>query len=515
MRLWTFFLHALCCVHVAACASQMTVAGAARAVAPYSGAASEANAAPAEVARFLLECAEARGHALHGDARLARVAARLAAEPANMTRTDLELALRRQGIYDARYAVLTSAVRTDLATSSLCGQLEETLRGPGYTHYGAVWSVRGGVRVITVVLSARRVWLSPMPNSVPLHAMLHLRGHLLSSFRNLRVEVITDASRSLIPLAPGHELSVQLPARQPGLQRIELRGESDKGVETLAKLPVYVGQPFPERPVASDASAAHDLAAVALRIFTSINRERDKAGLPALERDARLDALAHAHSLDMRAHDFVDNTSARTGDAIQRVAQAGLPTPLVLESVARARTPSALEAGPATPTHDMGNMLSRQATHVGIGVVSQRDAFGTLLIATELYVELPERIDIASASPRLLGLLNEARAGRGAPTVSLDVGLSSVALRAAEQFVQDPNATERAILAQADKELSRFSLSYRRVNALLALTPRLQDAASLEPALDPDADGIGIGIAQGERGGASVLAIVMILGSRR
>jgi hypothetical protein len=160
-------------------------------------------------------------------------------------------------------------------------------------------------------------------------------------------------------------------------------------------------------------------------------------------------------------------------------------------------------------------MLSRQVTHAGIGVVKQRDAYGDVLVATELFVELPERLDLASAAPRLLGLLNEARVGRGAQTVALDQGLCSVALRAAEHFVADASATERSILAEADKELARFSLSYRRVNALLALTPRLQDAASLEPALDPQAGGIGIGVAQGERAGAPVLAIVLILGTRR
>jgi uncharacterized protein YkwD len=250
-------------------------------------------------------------------------------------------------------------------------------------------------------------------------------------------------------------------------------------------------------------------------VVASINRERAKAGLPALQRDARLDGLAHAHSADMRDHDFVDHASARTGDAVQRVAQAGLPTPLVLESVARAPNPAALEASSATPANELGNMLSKQITHLGVGIASQHDAYGQLWIATELFVELPERLDVASAPPQLLGLLNEARVGRGAPTVALDQGLSSVALRAAEHFVSDPDATERGILAQTDKELGRFALSYRRVNALLALTPRLQDAASLEPALDPDASGIGIGIAQGARAGAAVVAIVMILGTRR
>jgi uncharacterized protein YkwD len=472
-------------------------------------------AAAPEVARFLEDAADARGFSLQSDARLAQLAQLLAERSGRVAAGELELQVRRLGIYDARYSVITLPVPGHLARSGVRAALEEALRVHAFTHYGAVFSERAGARTLIVVLSARRVWLSPLPSSVPLNATLHLRGRLLESYRNLRVEVLSDAGRALIPVPTEREISMQLPAAQPGLQRIELRGEGAKGMETLAKLPVYVDEPFPGRPAAAQAEKRYDAAAIAQTLFASINRERAKSGLPPLERDARLDGLARAHSLDMRDHDFVDHASARTGDAIQRVAQAGLPTPLVLESVARAPNPAALEAGPGTPANELGNMLSRQVTHVGIGVAAQRDAYGELWIATELYVELPERLDIAGAAPRLLGQLNEARVGRGASTVALDQGLCSVAQRAAENFVSDPNASERAILAQADKELVRFSLSYRRVNALLALTPRLQDAASLEPALDPDASGIGIGIAQGSRAGSPVVAIVMILGTRR
>lgn len=470
--------------------------------------------APPEVARFLEDVADARGFSLHADARLAQLAEQHSERGGRVSPIQLELAVRRLGIYDPRYHVFTQAIPGDLAHSGLNTLLEDALRVHGFTHYGAVWGERAGVRTLTVVLSARRVWLSPLPSSVPLHSTLHLRGRLLDAFHNLRVEVLSDSGRAFIPVSTGSEISVQLPAARTGLHRIELRGERDKGMETLAKLPVYVDEPFPGAP-SERAGGEHDIGAIAQRVFASINRARAQAGLPPLERDARLDSLAHAHSVDMRDHDFVDHASARTGDAVQRVAQAGLPTPLVLESVARAPNPTALEAGPETPANELGNMLSRQVTHVGIGIAVQRDAYGELWIATELFVELPERLDIAGAAPRLLGLLNEARVGRGASTVALDQGLCSVALRAAEHFVNDPSATERAILAQADKELLRFSLSYRRVNALLALTPRLQDAASLEPALDPDASGIGIGIVQGNRAGASVVAIVLILGTRR
>lgn len=506
-------LGAIMAVSVLGCGGRALITPAA---APqYSAGTESAPAAPPDVARFIEETADARGFSLQSDARLARLARSVAERSGRLSASELELLVRKLGIYDAHYSVITQAVPAHIARSGVRAALEEALRSHGFTHYGAVWNEHAGERVLTVALSARRVWLSPVPSSVPLHSKLHLRGRLLTDYRNVRVEVLSESRRALIPVSAERELSVQLPAAQPGLQRIELRAEGTKGMETLAKLPVYIDRPFPGEPERARASNAPDVAVVAQNVFLSINRERVKAGLPPLERDARLDSVAYAHSRDMRDHDFIDHTSARNGDAVQRVAQAGLPTPLVLESVARAPDPAALEAGPGAPANELGNILSRQVTHVGIGIARQRDAFGELWIATELFVELPERLELAGAAPRLLGLLNEARVGRGAPTVALDQGLCSVALRAAEAFVNDPDATERAVLAQADKELVRFSLSYRRVNALLAVTSRLQDAASLEPALDPEASGIGIGLAQGTRAGAPTVAIVMILGTRR
>jgi hypothetical protein len=117
--------------------------------------------------------------------------------------------------------------------------------------------------------------------------------------------------------------------------------------------------------------------------------------------------------------------------------------------------------------------------------------------------------------PELLSLVNEARVKRGAGTVALDAGLRSLALQAAEHFVRDAHTTEQTILAETDHELGRFSLAYRRVHALLVVAQHLQDAASLEPALDPEASGLGIGIARGERDGNAVLAVVLLVGTRR
>jgi hypothetical protein len=93
--------------------------------------------------------------------------------------------------------------------------------------------------------------------------------------------------------------------------------------------------------------------------------------------------------------------------------------------------------------------------------------------------------------------------------------LCALAGQAAERFVRDPAATEQSVLAATDREIGHFSLAYRRVHSVLVLARHLQDAAALEPGLDPAASGLGIGIAQGERSGATVLAVVLLVGTQR
>jgi hypothetical protein len=159
--------------------------------------------------------------------------------------------------------------------------------------------------------------------------------------------------------------------------------------------------------------------------------------------------------------------------------------------------------------------LSPSVTHVGIGVTAMYDPHGPTLVATELFIEQPERVEPVTATPKLLALVNEARMKRGTTTLALDAGLCEVARAAAQQFMGDPAASEQSVLAAADRELGRFSLAYRRVNALLAVTAKLEDAAFLEPVLAADAGGLGIGIAQGTRAGADTLAVVMVVGTRR
>lgn len=113
---------------------------------------------------------------------------------------------------------------------------------------------------------------------------------------------------------------------------------------------------------------------------------RASESLPPLRRDARLDALAHAHAAQMKAartiaHDLGD------GDLARRFASAGLAAKLVGENVARARSVTlAHRALHASPSHRM-NLLRADYTHVGFAVVDDEsgDVYACEVFASELY----------------------------------------------------------------------------------------------------------------------------------
>jgi uncharacterized protein YkwD len=474
--------------------------------------------ANAELARAIEASSDARGRTLQRDPRLEQLADFIAAR-ANSTAPPparlLELAARQLGLFDPSFETLLVEASAKPDSPQLMAAVSRALAARAFTHYGAVIHERAGQRWASVVLTERRLALSPVPRALSVGTPIRLRGALPDGVSHARVELFTQGARAVVPLGSSLAFSAQLPTPKPGLYRLEIFADGALGDQVLAKLAIYVGIAPPRDIELPAHERDYDFAAIADRIFASINGEREAAGLPTLQRDARLDAVALQHSVDMRDHGFVGHRSPRGSEPKDRVARAHLSTSLVLETIARGGDPAALEAGPSVPAAELSNLLSREVTHVGIGVVALNDSPAATLVATELFTEQPTLLEPATATPQLLALVNAARVQRGAAVLPLDSGLCEVARHAAESWRKNPARSEQSVLADADRELGRFSLAYRRVNALLAVTPRLDEAAMLEPVLAADAGGLGIGIARAERDGNDVLAVVMVVGTRR
>ncbi len=121
--------------------------------------------------------------------------------------------------------------------------------------------------------------------------------------------------------------------------------------------------------VVGSASAQQSDAEGEEAMLTRINELRAEAELSPLARDARLDAAARTHSVDMAWHQMVEHVSPRTGTPADRVSATGLEVSGLAENVSFNHTAAQAQEGlEASAPHEQ-NMLARGMTHVGISVV--------------------------------------------------------------------------------------------------------------------------------------------------
>lgn len=102
-----------------------------------------------------------------------------------------------------------------------------------------------------------------------------------------------------------------------------------------------------------------------------INAIRTQANLPALKRNAKLDAAAEAHSTDMAANQFMGHTGSDGSSLRQRVDQTGYNWCMLAENVSRGHKSdsSSIEGWRKSPKH-YANLIQKKATDYGLANVN-------------------------------------------------------------------------------------------------------------------------------------------------
>jgi uncharacterized protein YkwD len=401
------------------------------------------------------------------------------------------------------------------------GSTAQFLERQRYTHWGGTMLPRSGVWLIVVVLSWRHLELDPMPRRVEPGMPIRVRGRLASGFHDPTIVVQeADGQVRRIPAGAGPEFEVRLPTHTRGTLRVEVLARGPHGESVLANAPIYAGEDPPRsvRLEPGDESGARaDVATIHRQLLERLNRTRAEVGLPPLQPDERLDAIALAHSEDMRAHDFVGHVSPTTGSAADRVRNAGIRTGLVLENIGRGYTADEIHRGLLDSPGHRANLINPNVTHVGIGVVGEEENGQMAFLVTELFIHIPEPIDTARAPGQVLERLNRARAARGAPAMIADPNLTRAAQEAADAFFANPSMSQQEAIDQASASLRRFAIQYRRIGGVMAVVGSIDEATQLEPALDESVQRCGVGVAQGTRPDTApnAIAVVIMLGWER
>jgi uncharacterized protein YkwD len=165
--------------------------------------------------------------------------------------------------------------------------------------------------------------------------------------------------------------------------------------------------------------------------------ERQKQGLDTLERDAELDAVARAHSVDMRDGRFFAHDSPHTGTLEDRLDRAGQLALVARENLGEGPDPERTHAGlMASPGH-RANILAGDVTHVGIGVVRGGVADPANLLVTQVFATKVTALSTDEARGELVQRIDEARKQKGLPGLPRDARLDELAAWAVAKLPDD------------------------------------------------------------------------------
>jgi uncharacterized protein YkwD len=407
---------------------------------------------------------------------------------------------------------------------ALAGDLPKVLADGRFARVGVgIVPGRGGETRVLVALQESFVDLEPIARAQPLGGNVIVRGRLHEGFERPEAFVTAPDGSVLSRVVVGGD-----PVRfggafrcgpRKGRYQIEVTGEDRFGATVVANFPVWCGVSAPSTAsAAAPAGAGNDeafttTAAAEQAVWKLLNADRAHAGLPALAWDAQLAAVARGHSADMQAHGFFGHISPTTGSAADRAKRANVDAMLILENVARAFTAGEAERGLMNSPGHRANILNREATRVGVGVVF--DPASRELLVTQMFSRPPQKFDAHTVDEVRRGI-DGTRRGKKLRPLGRDAMLDELAQSTAREIAQHGMATSVAG-RRIDDALSRDGrwTGGRTVFAVVSTAQQAVDSVG-NAVGDASVTHVGVGIEPGRRKeGGSGLFVVIVLATAR
>jgi uncharacterized protein YkwD len=172
-------------------------------------------------------------------------------------------------------------------------------------------------------------------------------------------------------------------------------------------------------------------------MFALLNRDRAAEGLSPLKYDERLADVARAHSLDMRQRHFFDHVTPNGSNPDYRLVGAGYLAKVARENLSEAPDVETSERGLLASPHHHENMMARDISHVGIGIVKGGVVDGQNLLFTQLFAQPALQESAASVERAVWRQLDDARRSSGQKPLMRSAKLETLARQQAAELEVD------------------------------------------------------------------------------
>lgn len=385
-----------------------------------------------------------------------------------------------------------------------------------FTRVAVGTSMRSGDEGVAILaLQSSHIETQPIPRALPKGGSLTVEGNIKDGYREPQV-FVTREDGKVEHLAEGQGLRFRARVTcegRRGRQQVEITAVDASGSTVLANFPVWCNDEPPRsitiQPDEDDSRPVTSAADAEARMLALVNRDRAAHNLPPLQAADDVAAVARAHSREMRDTGVVAHISPMTGSAADRVRAAKLRTPLVLENIARAYGVAEAQTGLMNSPGHRANLLSTEATHIGIGIVLGEEVAGRReLFVTQVFTRVPPHVSTSEALRRL-------HVKMGQRKVANDDALSSLAQEYADAMMTGEPAAQ--ISTRMSKKLDAFASRYRKITTSVIAVADV-DAFDAQQAIgDPAVTGYGMGLARGPHAelGDDALFIVLLLAVAR
>lgn len=259
------------------------------------------------------------------------------------------------------------------------------------------------------------------------------------------------------------------------------------------------------------AEATPKISALEREMHARLNRDRSKQGLGPLSFDAELADIARAHSKDMDERNFFSHDSPRTGSLEDRLDRAGVLMAVARENIGQGQSvDSTQDALLGSPGH-RENIMSRDVTHVGIGIVQVGSGPSAHLMVTQVFAKPIARQDPDAARGAVARRIAAARRSAGVRALPAHPLLEKLAKKHVDDVTDDLDASASRRIGEAvTRELQGSGLSGVAVATTVFLSSDLYEPQGAVTAGNARAIGIATARARDARGRPAIKALFLV-----